>query len=94
MYKEHISLKPTNIYINLDFDSVKNKIKNKYIDFEDLDTVVLTRTKDYALSINNIGNVLILYDHLPIQKIEDVINFLEESFKASINSFTFDKIIN
>lgn len=91
MYKEQLSINPAEIFVSLNFDNVKKEIKAKFSNLEDLGSVILTKTKNYALSINNIGKVVILYNYLSESELEELINFIEHSFKISIDSFAFDK---
>jgi len=91
MYKEQISLNPSQIYVYLDFDCVKKEITSKFNNIEDFGDVVLTKQGNFALSINNIGNVSILYNSLSRTELEALVNDIEESFKNIIHSFKFEK---
>jgi len=55
------SFKPKNIFYNIDFNKVKKllleKLNNETYKFYDMGSVLILESKDFVISVNDIGNV-------------------------------------
>lgn len=89
MYKEKLSLVPSKIYLNLNFECVKKELFSKFNDIQDLGDVIYTQNADFVLSFDNIGKVIILYNQISPNKMKKLVDSIEDSYKVSMNSFTF-----
>jgi hypothetical protein len=92
VYKEQLSFNPNKIFLNIDFDRVKSEIKKQFVETEDYGSVILTKRDSFVVSINDIGKVIVLYDHLPKEELETVLGKIEKSFKKSVSSFELEKV--
>ncbi|WP_316570683.1 hypothetical protein [Neobacillus sp. YIM B06451] len=93
MFKEQLSFTPKSIYIDLNFEDVKEELKNKYSNLQDLGGLVITQSNDYVITINKIGKVVILYNHLPDIELYELVRQIEQSFRTTVDTFSLEKSI-
>jgi len=98
LYNERAIFTPNNIYVDLNFKDVKELLKTKISSqFKDMGDILIFKDSNLFMSINDIGQVNILYNHLPDTEISNIVQKIENSFKQHTASFSMerqDKVIH
>lgn len=86
------SFYPNNIYPAIDFLKIKRQLKSIYKnDLSDCGSICIIERKDYSISINSIGEINIYYDSRYENKIQNVVDEIEQLFKSQIKNFRVSK---
>lgn len=92
MYRESVAFTPNNIYINLQFKDVKEYLKvNSNDEIKDLGDLLLLRNSNRLISVNDIGQVNILYNHLQDKEIDNIAKTVQESFQQHVKGFRIER---
>lgn len=82
------SFYPNDIYPKIDFLNIKRQLKSIYKnDLSDCGSICIIERKDYSMSVNSLGEVIIYYDSKFKQCVQDAIRDIELMFKSQIRSF-------
>ncbi|MDO0426763.1 hypothetical protein KLN95_17635 [Clostridioides difficile] len=82
------SFYPNNIYPKIDFLKIKRQLKSIYNNsLSDCGSICIIERKDYSMSVNSLGEVIIYYDSKFKQCVQDAIRDIELMFKSQIRSF-------
>ncbi|HFL3270324.1 TPA: hypothetical protein ACG3I2_002332 [Clostridioides difficile] len=82
------SFYPNNIYPQIDFLKIKRQLKSIYKnDLSDCGSICIIERKDYSMSVNSLGEVIVYYDSKFKQCVQDAIRDIELMFKSQIRSF-------
>ncbi|CZR99836.1 MULTISPECIES: hypothetical protein [Clostridioides] len=86
------SFYPNNIYPAIDFLKIKRQLKSIYKnDLSDCGSICIIERKDYSISINSIGEINIYYDSRYENKIQNVVDEIEQLFKFQVKNFSVSK---
>ncbi|HBF2809185.1 TPA: hypothetical protein KN238_003887 [Clostridioides difficile] len=86
------SFYPNNIYPAIDFLKIKRQLKSIYKnDLSDCGSICIIERKDYSISINSIGEINIYYDSRYENKIQNVVDEIEQLFKSQVKNFRVSK---
>ncbi|HBG7748022.1 hypothetical protein [Clostridioides difficile] len=86
------SFYPNNIYPAIDFLKIKRQLKSIYKnDLSDCGSICIIERKDYSISINSIGEINIYYDSRYENKIQNVVDEIEQLFKSQVKNFSVSK---
>ncbi|KPI46120.1 hypothetical protein KW95_20370 [Clostridioides difficile] len=86
------SFYPNNIYPTIDFLKIKRQLKSIYKnDLSDCGSICIIERKDYSISINSIGEINIYYDSRYENKIQNVVDEIEQLFKSQVKNFSVSK---
>lgn len=86
------SFYPNNIYPAIDFLKIKRQLKSIYNnDLSDCGSICIIERKDYSISINSIGEINIYYDSRYENKIQNVVDEIEQLFKSQVKNFRVSK---
>ncbi|CZR99128.1 hypothetical protein CDFC105_70475 [Clostridioides difficile] len=86
------SFYPNNIYPQIDFLKIKRQLKSTYKnDLSDCGSICIIERKDYSISINSIGEINIYYDSRYENKIQNVVDEIEQLFKFQVKNFRVSK---
>ncbi|EGT4205774.1 hypothetical protein LWE95_14935 [Clostridioides difficile] len=86
------SFYPNNIYPQIDFLKIKRQLKSIYKnDLSDCGSICIIERKDYSISINSIGEINIYYDSRYENKIQNVVDEIEQLFKSQVKNFRVSK---
>ncbi|MFL8713047.1 hypothetical protein Q3304_19920 [Clostridioides sp. GD02377] len=89
------SFYPNNIYPAIDFLRIKSQLKSIYKnDLSDCGSICIIERKDYSMSINSIGEINIYYDLKYENKIQSVVDEIEQLFKSQVKNFSVSKFKN
>ncbi|HBF2829417.1 hypothetical protein JY783_18815 [Clostridioides difficile] len=89
------SFYPNNIYPKIDFLKIKRQLKSIYKnDLSDCGSICIIERKDYSISINSIGEINIYYDLKYENKIQNVVDEIEQLFKSQVKNFSMSKFKN
>ncbi|CCL00282.1 TPA: hypothetical protein JD074_15445 [Clostridioides difficile] len=92
------SFYPNNIYPKINFLKIKSQLKNiNYIyesDLIDCGSICIIENENYALSINSIGEISIYYNKEYKNKIQIIVDEIEQLFKSQIKNFSISKLKN
>ncbi|GMK81690.1 hypothetical protein JSCD7_00570 [Clostridioides difficile] len=92
------SFYPNNIYPKINFLKIKSQLKNiNYIyesDLIDCGSICIIENENYALSINSIGEINIYYNKEYKNKIQIIVDEIEQLFKSQIKNFSISKLKN
>lgn len=89
------SFYPNNIYLKIDFLKIKRQLKSIYNnDLSDCGSICIIERKDYSISINSIGEINIYYDLKYENKIQNIVDEIEQLFKSQVKSFRISKFKN
>ncbi|WP_143476989.1 hypothetical protein [Clostridioides difficile] len=89
------SFYPNNIYPQIDFLKIKRQLKSIYKnDLSDCGSICIIERKDYSISINSIGEINIYYDSRYENKIQNVVDEIEQLFKSQVKNFRVSKFKN
>ncbi|ENY8915045.1 TPA: hypothetical protein KOO43_000465 [Clostridioides difficile] len=89
------SFYPNNIYPQIDFLKVKRQLKSIYKnDLSDCGSICIIERKGYSISINSIGEINIYYDSRYENKIQNVVDEIEQLFKSQVKNFSMSKFKN
>ncbi|HBF0031418.1 hypothetical protein QQO69_07660 [Clostridioides difficile] len=98
MFKNENSFYPNNIFPSLDFTKIKAQLKNiNYIyesDLIDCGSICIIENENYALSINSIGEINIYYNKEYKNKIQIIVDEIEQLFKSQVKNFSVSKFKN
>ncbi|CZR97814.1 MULTISPECIES: hypothetical protein [Clostridioides] len=83
---------PNNIYPAIDFLKIKKQLKSIYKnDLSDCGNICIIERKEYSISINSIGEINIYYDLEYENKIQSIVDEIEQLFKTQIKNFSVSK---
>ncbi|MDI7818603.1 hypothetical protein AB8L61_17290 [Clostridioides difficile] len=86
------SFYPNNIYPTIDFLKIKRQLKSIYKnDLSDCGSICIIERKDYSMSVNSIGEINIYYDLKYENKIQSVVDEIEQLFKFQVKNFSVSK---
>lgn len=88
MYKNEKIFYPIEFYYSIDFNFIKEKLKNhneKYIDYG---SIFVVEKKDYMLTVNEVGKIDIFYDDLDEKTILDTAKNVESLIKSQVKTFS------
>ncbi|HBF4859501.1 TPA: hypothetical protein STU61_000643 [Clostridioides difficile] len=88
------SFYPNNIYPKIDFLKIKRQLKSIYNDLSDCGSICIIERKGYSISINSIGEINIYYDSRYENKIQNVVDEIEQLFKSQVENFSVSKFKN
>ncbi|HBF4082224.1 TPA: hypothetical protein KOG56_002962 [Clostridioides difficile] len=89
------SFYPNNIYSVIDFLKIKRQLKLIYKnDLSDCGSICIIERKGYSISINSIGEINIYYDSRYENKIQNVVDEIEQLFKSQVENFSVSKFKN
>lgn len=89
------SFYPNNIYPKIDFLKIKRQLKSIYKnDLSDCGSICIIERKGYSISINSIGEINIYYDSRYENKIQNVVDEIEQLFKSQVKNFSMSKFKN
>ncbi|HBF1646914.1 TPA: hypothetical protein KNS55_003208 [Clostridioides difficile] len=89
------SFYPNNIYPKIDFLKIKRQLKSIYKnDLSDCGSICIIERKGYSISINSIGEINIYYDSRYENKIQNVVDEIEQLFKSQVENFSVSKFKN
>ncbi|VIG13614.1 Uncharacterised protein [Clostridioides difficile] len=89
------SFYPNNIYPTIDFLKIKRQLKSIYKnDLSDCGSICIIERKEYSISINSIGEINIYYDSRYENKIQSVVDEIEQLFKYQVKNFSVSKFKN
>ncbi|MCC0657715.1 hypothetical protein IC175_14190 [Clostridioides sp. ES-S-0123-01] len=89
------SFYPNNIYPAIDFLKIKRQLKSIYKnDLSDCGSICIIERKEYSISINSIGEINIYYDLEYENKIQSIVNEIEQLFKSQVENFSISKLKN
>ncbi|EQK10415.1 TPA: hypothetical protein KOO12_002063 [Clostridioides difficile] len=89
------SFYPNNIYPAIDFLKIKRQLKSIYKnDLSDCGSICIIERKEYSISINSIGEINIYYDSRYENKIQNVVDEIEQLFKSQVKNFSVSKFKN
>ncbi|MCC0636853.1 MULTISPECIES: hypothetical protein [unclassified Clostridioides] len=89
------SFYPNNIYPAIDFLKIKRQLKSIYKnDLSDCGSICIIERKEYSISINSIGEINIYYDLEHENKIQSIIDEIEQLFKSQVENFSISKLKN
>ena len=94
MYSEKVTFTPNNVYIDLNFKDIKEYLKvSLNPQFKDLGNIIIFRNSDILITVNDIGQVNILYNHLQDQEIADIAETIQNSFRKYAGNFRIEQQI-
>ncbi|NMS89856.1 hypothetical protein HGQ85_07925 [Clostridioides difficile] len=86
---------PNNIYPAIDFLKIKKQLKSIYKnDLSDCGSICIIERKEYSISINSIGEINIYYDLEYENKIQSIVDEIEQLFKSQVENFRVSKFRN
>ncbi|MCC0659236.1 hypothetical protein [Clostridioides difficile] len=86
---------PNNIYPKINFLKIKEQLKSIYKNnLSDCGSICIIERKDYSISINSIGEINIYYDSRYENKIQNVVDEIEQLFKSQVKNFSVSKFKN
>ncbi|MBY2478258.1 hypothetical protein KWV16_15385 [Clostridioides difficile] len=89
------SFYPNNIYPTIDFSKIKRQLKSIYKnDLSDCGSICIIERKEYSVSINSIGEINIYYDLEYEDKIQSIVDEIEQLFKSQVKNFSISKLKN
>ncbi|EQF24168.1 hypothetical protein QEW_2828 [Clostridioides difficile CD160] len=89
------SFYPNNIYPTIDFPKIKRQLKSIYKnDLSDCGSICIIERKEYSVSINSIGEINIYYDLEYEDKIQSIVDEIEQLFKSQVKNFSISKLKN
>ncbi|MGX4591618.1 hypothetical protein ACWJU5_16060 [Clostridioides difficile] len=89
------SFYPNNIYPKIDFLKIKRQLKSTYKnDLSDCGSICIIERKDYSISINSIGEINIYYDLKYENKMQNVVDEIEQLFKSQVKNLSVSKFKN
>ncbi|MGA4486519.1 hypothetical protein ACPA3B_24280 [Bacillus bombysepticus] len=87
MHEKYKFFYPNDLFININFESVKEKLKDTFPYSQDFGSIFITRSEAYEISINDIGRIGIHYTNLSNQELKELLNQIEAKFQDNIQSF-------
>ncbi|MCJ0407879.1 hypothetical protein JY794_14425 [Clostridioides difficile] len=89
------SFYPNNIYPTIDFLKIKRQLKSTYKnDLSGCGSICIIERKDYSISINSIGEINIYYDLKYENKMQNVVDEIEQLFKSQVKNLSVSKFKN
>lgn len=86
------SFYPNNIYPTIDFLKIKSQLKSIYKnDLSDCGSICIIEREDYSISVNSIGEITVYYDLKYENKIQNVVDEIEQLFKSQVKNFKVSK---
>ncbi|MCC0716536.1 hypothetical protein IR152_14520 [Clostridioides sp. ES-S-0108-01] len=86
------SFYPNNVYPAIDFLKIKRQLKSIYKnDLSDCGNICIIERKEYSISINNIGEINIYYNLEYENKIQSIVDEIEQLFKSQVKNFSVSK---
>ncbi|ERK31850.1 hypothetical protein [Clostridium intestinale] len=83
MFKNSLTLYPDNIYMNLDFEKVKMKLKSDKKNIEDYGSLICISNYDSMIMINDLCKLNIYYNDSKLVKreVDDITSIINEQIK-------------
>ncbi|MCC0720606.1 hypothetical protein [Clostridioides sp. ZZV14-6105] len=89
------SFYPNNVYPAIDFLKIKRRLKSIYKnDLSDCGSICIIERKEYSISVNSIGEINVYYDLKYENKIQNVVDEIEQLFKSQVKNFSVSKFKN
>ncbi|WLD27694.1 hypothetical protein CDIFMA2_15760 [Clostridioides difficile] len=89
------SFYPNNVYPAIDFLKIKRRLKSIYKnDLSDCGSKCIIERKEYSISVNSIGEINVYYDLKYENKIQNVVDEIEQLFKSQVKNFSVSKFKN
>lgn len=87
MFSNNEIFYPRHIYLDLDFNKIKNNLKDICYKYEDLGSVFVIKSDNFYLSVNNIGKVEVFFNELKKDQLFESISKVEAVFKSHVDDF-------
>lgn len=87
MYRKSELFYPRKIYLDLDFEEIKNYLKRTSLNFDDYGSLLVLKEPDLILSVNKIGKIEIFYNDVSKERINNSIDKIEDIFRGFIDDF-------
>ncbi|MEH7490306.1 hypothetical protein [Priestia megaterium] len=92
MYNEKVTFTPNHIYVDLKFNDVKEYLKTNFNgEIKDLGSILLFKNPQRLISVNDIGQVNILYNHLQDKEIDNIAERVEMTFQQYVKGFHIER---
>ena len=91
MYKNNSIFYPKDIFLNINFESIKNELKLENKNFEDYGNIIIFKLDQYFYSINSFGKLQLFYNSLCQPNVNDLINTVENKFKKQVSNFIIQR---
>lgn len=89
------SFYPNNIYPTIDFLKIKRQLKSIYKnDLSDCGSICIIERKEYSISVTDIGEINVYYDLEYENKVQSVVDEIEQLFKSQVKNFSVSKLKN
>ncbi len=85
--KSYIEFRPKDVYPNLNFSLIKSRLILLTDKYEDYGSLLLLRYSNLAVSINDIGKVILYYDVYNKRKMIETLNVIEKAFQVEVEDF-------
>jgi hypothetical protein len=87
VFKNSSIFYPKNIYLDLDFDKIKNSFDELNTSYQDFGSIIIIQDSYAIFSINDLGKVQAFYDDIDQTELKRNISNIENIFKKQINDF-------
>lgn len=90
MFKKRNTYSPEKIYIDINFESVKNDLKQIYDNYDDFGSLMRINFDQYMITVNRMGEIKFLYNDLNEMKVRKNLRNIEQAFQKDIPIFEVD----
>jgi hypothetical protein len=88
MYKNSNTFYPSKVYLNIDFEEIKKKLKDiNNINIKDYGRIIFVKISDFMVSVNNLGEIDFYYDSINELELKNNVKNIENIFKQQIKEF-------
>lgn len=92
MYNNKVVFLPQYIYLMINFENIKNNLKNMKSLYKDYGSIIALQDKDILITVNSIGKVEILFDDsIKQQFVDEDLYKIENIFRKQISDFKLIK---
>lgn len=87
MYQNSQIFYPKSVYLDLDFNVIKENLKLIVPNYSDYGSIIVLKDDQYYYSVNDIGKVEVFYNELDNIQIEKSIKRIESIFRIFVDDF-------
>ncbi|MFL0251232.1 hypothetical protein ACJDT4_12420 [Clostridium neuense] len=88
MYKNSNAFYPSRIYLNINFDEIKRKLKNiNNVNIKDYGSIIFMDIGNCMFAINHLGKIDFYYNSKNNLQLENNLKKIENIFKQQIKEF-------
>lgn len=87
LYKNNQIFYPQNLYLNINFENVKNELKYNYKEYEDYGSIISIFHNNFLMSVNSFGKIQVFYNAIDNKALVKGLNNVESIFQKQIKDF-------